>query len=183
MPEPPPAPLPGPAAPATGPHGFKDPELAARHLRERIYGSVTVLASIVTLLAPDHEGDAVGAAITLVVAVAALWAASLFADLTAHLAVHQSRPDRAATRALFASHRQILVVAVLPTLLVLSTETDWWELDTALGWAAGVQVLTLALVGLLAVRGTLIPFWGKVFVVGGEVALGLAVVGIKLLGH
>jgi len=165
-------------------HGrFDDPEVAAEHLRERVYGSVTVLASIVTLLAPDFRGDAVGAALTLVVAVAALWAASLFADLTAHLAVHQAGPDRTAVRTLLSSHAQILVVAVLPTVLVLSTETGWWELDTALGWAAGAQVLTLALVGLLAVRGTRIPFWGKVFVVGGEVALGLAVVGIKLLGH
>lgn len=169
----------------TGDHDarFEDPELAAEHLRERVYGSVTVLASIVTLLEPEFHGDAVGAAITLVVAVVALWAASLFADLTAHLAVHQTRPDGAATRALLSSHAQILAVAVLPTILVLSTETGWWELETALGWAAGVQVLTLALVGLLAVRGTKIPFWGRVFVVAGEVGLGLAVVGIKLLGH
>ncbi|MDO9409418.1 hypothetical protein [Patulibacter sp.] len=171
--------------PRTADHGrrFDRPEVAAEHLRERVYGTVTVLASIVTLLRPEVHGDAVGAAVTVVVAVTALWGASLFADLTAHLAVHQAWPRRADVRSLLSSHAQILAVAVLPTILVLSTETGWWELPTALGWAAGGQVLTLALVGLLAVRGTRIPFWGKVFVVGAEVALGLAVVGIKLLGH
>jgi hypothetical protein len=161
----------------------RDPDVAAEHLRERVYGTVSVLASIVTLLEARHDDHAVSAAITLVVTVGALWAASIFADLTAHLAVHQTRPDRRSVRRLFASHREILAAAALPTVLVLSTETGWWELDTALGWAAGAQILTLAVVGVLAVRGTSIPAWGKVVVVAGEVGLGLAVVGIKLLAH
>ncbi|WP_051471017.1 hypothetical protein [Patulibacter minatonensis] len=169
-----------------GPAGHRErpsPGALAEHLRERVYGTVAVLASILTLLDPGHEGDAVGAAVTLVVTVVALWAASLFADLTAHLAVHQRLPDRGATRSLLSSHHQILVVAVVPALLVLSTETGWWEAHTALGWAAAVQVLTLALVGGLAVRGTRIPFWGRLVVVAGVVGLGLLVVGIKLLTH
>ncbi|MEV4418802.1 hypothetical protein AB0L40_02360 [Patulibacter sp. NPDC049589] len=174
--------MPGPD-PEVGAEERHDPEVAAEHLRERVYGTVSVLASIVTLLAADHEGHAVAAAVTLVVTVGALWAASLFADLTAHLAVHQTAPSRPAVRGLFASHREILAAAVLPTVLVLSTETGWWELDTALGWAAGAQIGTLALVGVLAVRGTRIPLWGRIVVVAGEVALGLAIVGIKLLAH
>lgn len=68
-------------------------------------------------------------------------------------------------------------------MLVLSTETGWWSLGTALGWAAATQILTLAVVGALAVRGTAIPVWGKIVVVAGEVGLGLVVVAIKLIGH
>jgi hypothetical protein len=165
-------------------HGSpEDAERASEHLRERVYGTISVLAALATLLAPRHEGGAVDAAVSLVVTVGALWAASLFADLTAHLAVHQAFPDRRAVRALLASHFEILLAAVLPTVLVLSTETGWWDLDTALGWAAGGQILTLAVVGVLAVRGTAIPPLGKLAVVAGEVGLGLAVVGIKLLSH
>jgi hypothetical protein len=160
-----------------------DPQVAAEHLRERVYGTVSVLASIATLLGARHDEGAVTAAVTLAVTVGALWAASLFADLTAHLAIHQSGPGRAELRRLLSSHREILAAAGLPVLLVLSTETGWWELETALRWAAGGQVLTLALVGFLAVRGTAIPFWGRVVVIAGEVALGLAIVGIKVLTH
>lgn len=159
------------------------PEAAAEHLRERVYGTVSVLASIATLVAAEHEAGAVAAAVTLVVTVGALWAASLFADLTAHLAVHQAWPGRVAVRQLLSSHYEILAAAALPVLLVLSTETGWWELDTALRWAAGAQIATLGFVGILAVRGTTIPFWGRVVVVAGEVGLGLAIVGIKTLAH
>jgi hypothetical protein len=167
-------------------HRHETPEAAGRaaeHLRERVYGTISVLAALATLLAPHHEGGAVDAAVSLVVTVGALWAASLFADLTAHLAVHQTFPHRRDVRALLASHREILAAAALPTILVLSTETGWWELETALSWAAAAQIATLAIVGVLAVRGTAIPALGKVVVVAGEVGLGLAVVGIKLLSH
>ncbi|WP_210491010.1 hypothetical protein [Patulibacter sp. SYSU D01012] len=160
-----------------------NPDVAVEHLRERVYGTITVLASILTLAAPDYHGEAGTAALTLVLTVVGLWAASLFADLTAHLAVHGEGPHRDERRALLASHREILACAIAPTILVLSTLTGWWELETALRWAAGVQVGTLALVGLLAVRGTRIPLWGRVVVVAGQVGLGLGIVLIKLLAH
>lgn len=141
-----------------------------------------MLASLVTLADPRYAQSAASSALTLVVTVGALWLAALFADLTAHLAVH-GRLHRVESWALVRSRSEVLATAVVPLLLVTAAGVGWWQLDTALLWAAAGQVFTLGVVGVLAVRGTSLSWPVKTLVVLAEVALGLVVVAVKLLAH
>lgn len=168
--------------PVRGPDAVS-PEVAAEHLRERVYGTVAVLASLVTLVDPGHDGTALSAAVAVAVTVVSLWLASLFADVTSHLATHGTPPPSVLLRSLLSSRSEILATAVTPLLLLGAAGLGWWELGTALAWAAAAQVLTLAVVGLLAVRRARISWPAKVLVVAAEVGLGLLVVGVKLLAH
>jgi hypothetical protein len=158
------------------------PSESAEHLRERVYGTVSVLAALATLLYSEHHG-AGDAILSVAITTGSLWAASLFADITGHLAGHQKPPSRRETLALLSSRSQILACATAPIGLLAAAAFGWWHLHTALIWSAWTQVLTLGVVGLLAVRGTALSFFSKVLVVTAEVGLGLVVVGIKFLSH
>lgn len=157
-------------------------EQTGERLRERIYGTIALLASLVTLLDHDGEATAGGTAVTLIVTVVALWMASVFADVTAHLASHNAF-HRAEIMPVLASRREMLVVAVLPLLLLAGAGLDWWQLSTALRWSVAAQVTILGLVGLLAVRGSTMSRALKLLVVSAEVSLGFVVVAVKLAAH
>jgi hypothetical protein len=159
------------------------PEEAAPLLRERIYGTVTALATITTLAVGEDEARAGEAVVTLLVTIGALWLASVFADSTGHLAAHQKWPTVLEWRHMARTTGQILASLPAPLLLLTCAAFGLWRVDTALYWAAGVQVLTLGFMGGLAVRSLPLSTWVKALIVAAEVLLGLLVVAVKLLAH
>jgi hypothetical protein len=67
-------------------------------------------------------------------------------------------------------------------LLVLAA-FDVLDTDTAMWIAIWTLVGELGVITLLAVRRTRLPWWQQAISVAGLVALGLLVVGVKILAH
>lgn len=156
--------------------------VAAEHLRERVYGTVSVLGTLGILLWEPAEGA--GACLVAVLLTSgSIFLASLLADVTGHLGNHQELPERHELVHLVKVSSQVLVCAVVPSVLLLLAELGRWHLHTALAWAAAVQVLTLGVVGALATKGTGFRLAARSAIIAAEVALGLVIVGVKFLAH
>ena len=76
-----------------------------------------------------------------------------------------------------------LASAFVPVLLLLLAALGRLQLETALRAGSIVYIVTLAVIGYLAVRRTSLRWWQQLFALGLLVALGLGVVGLQQLAH
>lgn len=96
------------------------PEEVAALLRERIYGGIACLSTLLLLLRyPGEEPSAWPVVLDVVVATGSLWAASVLADLVAHMAAHGVAPRGAEAGRMFRTSGQILEAAVVPLVLLV----------------------------------------------------------------
>ncbi|ABM10952.1 hypothetical protein [Mycolicibacterium vanbaalenii] len=153
-------------------------------LRERLYGAISCLATLV-VLTRYTEDDTSGWARMLDVGVTmgGLWAASLLADWVAHLSVHEQTPRGIEWWRMLQASAQILQAALLPLLALGSAAVGLVETDTALWVAKWILVAELGLITLLAVRKTRLPGWQQIVTVLLLIGVGLLVIGIKVLAH
>lgn len=153
-------------------------------LRERLYGAISCLATLV-VLTRYTEGDTSAWARVLDVAVTmgGLWAASLLADWVAHLSVNQRAPRGTEWWRMLQSSGQILQAGLLPLVALGSAGVGLLETDTALWVAKWILVAEVGLIALLAVRRTRLPWWQQIVTVLLLTGVGLLVIGIKVLAH
>jgi len=153
-------------------------------LRERLYGAISCLATLVVLTrytADDTSGwyRMLDVAVTM----GGLWAASLLADWVAHLSVHGRSPRGVERWRMLQASGQILQAAVLPLAALATAGIGLLETDTALWVAKWILVAELGLIALLAVRRTRLPWWQQIVTVSFLIAVGLLVIGIKVFAH
>ena len=120
------------------------PEEVAALLRERIYGGIACLSTLLLLLRyPGEEPSAWPVVLDVVVATGSLWAASLLADLVAHLAAHGGAPRGAEAGRMFRTSGQILEAAVIPLVLLVLAGVGVLAVERALRAGVWVSVVTL----------------------------------------
>lgn len=165
--------------PADG--GAAPVEEHAERLKERIYVTFTALAVVLALRShAESAGTAIG---TLVIAVLGTVLAVFVADVVSHIAAHAALPTHGELRHMTSVSFGSLSVLVVPLVLVGLAAADVWQLERALRAAAFVLVVTLTVVGYVAVRRVRLPAGQRLVVLFGEFALGLAVVLLELLAH
>lgn len=164
------------------------PEVPVEHvvamLRERLYGAISCLALLAVLT--HYTGDFTSAwdrMIDVAVTMGGLWAASLLADFVAHLSVHERAPHGVEVWRMLQSSGQILEACLLPLLALAVAGIGVLETDTALWVAKWILVGELALIALLAVRRTQLPWWQQILTVVLLAGVGVLVIGIKVLAH
>jgi hypothetical protein len=157
-------------------------EHLAAVLRERVYGSITFLSTLLVLARSlDEPVSRWGPALDLAVTAAGLWAASVFAEYFASVA---ARSRDSASRALhLRATGQILEAAVVPLLLLVAAGLGLLPVHAATWAGIWVLVATMALIALLAVRRTGLPWWKGGVLVLALVVLALLVVGVKTIDH
>jgi hypothetical protein len=153
-----------------------------KYFKERIYASFTGFA-IVLVVAAGEEPDAAHLLSALVLGVVGIISAGFVSDVIAHLAVHRILPDPGEWLLLLRIAAGGLGTAVAPALVLLGALLDVIPQDVALVAVSVIYVVTLALIGWLAVRRSRLVWWMQVIVLGVLVALGLAVIGIQSLAH
>jgi hypothetical protein len=160
------------------------PEHVAAVLRERIYGGIACLSTLLVLVRHvETVTTPWGAFADVAVATGSLWAASLFADHVAHLAAYGHRPrGREAAQALRAS-AQILQASFVPLLLLVLAARGVLRLPGALRAGIWVSIVQLGLFALLAARRTNLPWWQRILIVAVLMVLGGLVVLVKTLAH
>lgn len=165
-----------------------DVEAPAGHvvtmLRERLYGAISCLATLV-VLTRYTEDDTSGwvRVLDVMVTMGGLWAASLLADWVAHLAVHEEAPHGIEWWRMLQASGQILAASVLPLAALATAGLGLLDTDTAMWVAKWILVGELGLIALLAVRRTKLPWWQQILTVAILVGVGLLVIGIKVLAH
>jgi hypothetical protein len=160
------------------------PEEMAALLRERIYGGIACLSTLLLLLRyPGEEQSAWPVILDVVVATGSLWAASLLADLVAHLAAHGVAPRGAEAVRMFRTSGQILEAAVVPLVLLVLAGLGVLRLEGALRAGVWVSVITLGLFAALAARRTKLAGWKRLLIVAALIGLGALVVLLKTLAH
>jgi len=160
-----------------------DPDARAARLKERIYVTFTALAVVLALRAHTEGLTPAAVATTLGITVAGTLLAVFVADLVSHIAVHAHLPTAAELRHMIAVVAGAATAILLPFVFVGIAALGYWSVESSLLASMIALLAALGVVGWLAVRRVRLPFWQKALVLGAEVALGAAVIGLELLAH
>lgn len=160
-----------------------EPHHRAEALKERVYVTFSALAIVLALGSHAADLSALEAATTLSITVIGTLLAVFVADLISHLAVHATTPGRADLAAMARTSFGAFGAVVIPLVFIASAGVGAWEVTTALQAAAAALVVTLVLVGYLAVRRLKLRWWQQGIALGAEAALGAAVIGLELIAH
>ena len=155
----------------------------AESLKERVYITFTSLAVVLALQSHADETTPAAAAATLSIVVIGSLLGIFVADLLSHLTVHAKPPTREELRHMITVSTEALGVLVTPLLLLTAAGLGLWTTAVALRWAITVLVVTLLIIGYLAIRRLNLPFRHKAVIVLAEVVLSLVVIGLELLAH
>lgn len=155
----------------------------AEALKERVYATFTGLAIVLVQHANVEHITATRATITLLVGIIAITAAGFVADVIAHLAVHGAFPRRVELGRMLRVSGTAIASAAGPLVILALAAFGVFELEPALLAASILYLVTLGLVGFIAVRRTHVAWWKQVVALGILVALGLAVVVLQQLAH
>jgi hypothetical protein len=155
----------------------------AEALKERVYATFTGLAIVLVQLENVEHVESARALVTLLVGIVAITAAGFVAEVVAHLAVHGAFPRGAELGRMLRVSGTALVSAAGPLVILALAALGVFGLEGALLAAAILYLVTLGLIGLIAVRRTHVAWWEQAIALGMLVALGLAVVGLQQLAH
>ncbi|MGW8564580.1 hypothetical protein [Isoptericola sp. NPDC055881] len=159
------------------------PDQRAARLKERVYVTFAALA-VVLALRGHVEGLTAGkAATTLVITVGGTLLAVLVAELVSHVVVHGALPTRAEGRHMVGVVASAGGVVVLPLVFLWCAGRGAWTVEGALTASTTALLVSLGVVGYVAVRRVAVPAWQKWLLLLAEVALGAAVVGLEVLAH
>ncbi|MGD9526137.1 hypothetical protein [Pseudonocardia sp.] len=160
------------------------PEATAAVLRERIYGGIACLSTLLVLARHVEDVESAWTAFAdVAIATGALYAASLLADYVAHVAAHGQGPRGADAVAALRASGQILQASAVPLLLLALAGVGIIGTAGALRAGVWVSVVTLGLFALLAARRTMLPWWQRAVLVAALLGLGALVVALKTLAH
>ncbi|GAA1858214.1 hypothetical protein ACFQZV_01960 [Microbacterium koreense] len=152
------------------------------YFKERVYASFTGLA-IVLVVSSDTHASAAYALLSLVLGVGGIVAAGFVSDVISHLVVHREVPHRRTFALLARIALGGLSTVVVPGLLLVLAWIQVIPVDVALTLAVAVYVLTLVVIGLLAIRGARLTWVQSFVALLILVALGLLVIGLQTLAH
>lgn len=170
-----------PAAPR---HRDLPPEHVAAVLRERLYGAISCLSTLLVLSRHITEVESLWVpVIDVVVATGGLWAASLLADYVSYLTAHGTGPRGAEAREMLQASAQILEAAAVPVVLLVAAALGLLHPERAVRIGIVVLIVSLALIAQLAARRTGLPRWKRIGLVVVMVGLGAVVVAIKTVAH
>jgi hypothetical protein len=159
-----------------------DRDAFVKYFKERVYASFTGFAIVLVVAAGEHP-DAAHLLSALVLGVVGIVSAGFVSDVIAHLAVHRTLPSSREWWLLARIAGGGLGTAVAPALLLAGALLDLIPQDAALVAVSVIYLVTLALIGWLAVRRSQLVWWMQLIVLAVLVALGLAVLGIQSLAH
>jgi len=154
----------------------------ADHLKERIYLTFAALAVVITLSTHGHV-SAGEAATTLIVTVMGTLLAVFTADVISHIVVHGRLFTRPELRHAIGSSFGALSTVALPFVFLGFAALGVWEVGSALRASAIALLVSLIVIGWVAVRRIPLAWYQRIVALGAEAVLGLAVIGLQVLAH
>ena len=152
----------------------------AELLRERIYSTITLLAVMVVMWQHPGSHSALGVIGAIIGTVGALWLATLIASRMSYRIVHDNKELESHYRKASAAASGLLAPAAAPIFFVIVSMPGLIDLKTALLLSVVVLVLSLFLFSLVSGRKIANSRLSLFFYSMMQLALGLAVVALKL---
>ena len=145
-----------------------------------IYGTIVVLAVVVAgaKAYPHSPGRIV--ALVLVTS-AALWLAHVYAHALAHSVTHERHLSLVVLREIAGRERSIVEAALLPVAALLLGAAGVLSTQVAVWAALGLGLVVLAAQGIAVARIERLGWLGTLAVVTANLALGVLIIGLKLL--
>jgi hypothetical protein len=160
------------------------PEQIAAVLRERVYGGIACLSTLLVLVRPIESGESPwDAVLDVAIAAGGLWAASLFADYVAHIAAHGKGMSGAEAMVAARASGQILEASAIPLVLLVIAGFGWLPYHAAVVSGVVVSIVELGLFALLTAHRAELALWKRAVLVLALLALGTLVVALKTLAH
>ncbi len=158
-------------------------QVAASALRERIYGSIACLSTLLVISGYDPLQRPWEKAVDVLTATGGLYLASVLSEYVAHIGVHRVPPNRREVRHMLAVSGQIMAASSVPLALLVLAGLHVLQLHTAVWTGIWILVAEMGLFAFVAVRRTDLKWWGELLLVGSLVVLGLLAVLLKTLAH
>ena len=166
---------------STIPH-TSDRELYAEFLRERVYGSITLMAINIGLLLDVERLTVQHAYVVIITTAIGLWAAGLYAEFVAYRVMNDKNMPRSLLVRTIVSHRGILVSAV-PSLIILSLAAfGVIELRTALITDILLAITAMTILIIRSASTSQNNQTTTLIAVAAQALIAACVVGVKLLG-
>jgi hypothetical protein len=154
----------------------------AAHLKERIYLTFAALAVVITLSTHGHV-TAGEAATTLIVTVMGTLLAVFTADLISHIVAHGRLFTPPELRHAVGASFGALSTVALPFMFLGFAALGSWHVESALRASAIALLVSLVVIGWVAVRRIPLTWYQRIVALGAEAVLGLAVIGLQVLAH
>lgn len=155
--------------------------LYAEHLRERIYATLTLLAVMVLLWQHPENHSPLGVIGIIAGTVIALWLATIIAARMSYRMVHESSELEPKYREVVMSASGLLAPAGAPVFFVLLAWMGLISLETALLVGVALLILSLFVFSLISGRRSTDNLLRLLGYSALQMALGLAIVGLKLI--
>ena len=149
-------------------------------LKERIYGTIILLAVLISI-DPTHA-SAEHTLLIVAGTIASVWAASIVAAQMSRRIIMQQlalRPDQLEER--FAEHAPLLAAGIIPVFLISLSVLEAWPLTYGVNGAIIYSIALMLFWSLLSARAVHASKWMTFFVAGLELLIGLGVVALKLI--
>jgi hypothetical protein len=147
-------------------------------LRERIYGTITMLAVLISIVPHEHPFDVI---IIIGGTSFSLWAASIIAEnMSRKIILGRTKEPHKAKKRRFAVHAPLLGVGVFPIVTLLFAVFD--IIPTATAVIISISGLFLFLMGIsyLSARTLKTGKFNTFLAMGAEFLIGVVVIGVKL---
>ncbi|MFG6403091.1 hypothetical protein [Microbacterium sp. P04] len=159
-----------------------DAVTVASALKERVYAAFTGLAIVLVTATSEHpEPD--HAFLGLVLGVLGISIAGFAADVISHLAVHRSFPNRTEFGVMIAIAGSAVSTVFVPGIILALAWAGVFDLGGALRATMTVYIVTLAVIGWLAVRRSKLAWWVQLIALAMLLGLGLLVILLQTLAH
>lgn len=158
-------------------------EIAAAALRERVYGSITCLSTLLVITGYQPLDHPWSKLFDVMIATGGLWTASVLAEVISHLGAHQKAPGPREMRHIFWVSGQIVAASTIPLVLLLLAALTVIPLHSAVWAGVWVLVAEMGVFAFLAVRGTSLSRRARTLLIAALLLLGLLVVVLKNLAH
>jgi hypothetical protein len=175
----------GEVLPATGTtkkHSDR-PTPVTQNTREALYASITGVATLLAMIPSSEVFTGRSAASSLLGTMGGLFAASLVADTIAHASERAGATRPGTMHRILEGSIRALEISVVPTVLLLLSDTGMWSLRTGLTLAIATLTVSQLVLILWGLRGDTTTRWQK----AGYLLLQLAAVGgvvlLKVVVH
>jgi hypothetical protein len=125
-----------------------------QHAREALYASITGVATLLVMIPSSEAFTGRSAASSLLGTMGGLFAAALVADTIAHASEGGGATRRGTMRRILGASIRALEITVVPTIVLLLSDTGIWNLRTGLTLAIAALTVTQLVLVLWGLRGS-----------------------------
>lgn len=164
-------------------HESRDSGHYAEFLRERIYGTITLLALVIGLLVEAQHISIRFAFVSIATTALGLWSASMFAEYISYRVVHDRYPPLQLLKRMIIVHRGILIAAIPDLIMIGVAALGVISLTTALRTSIVLAIVSMTITIVQSANTRHSTIITTLTSIGIQAVVAILIVQLKLLAH